>query len=181
MSRKELGTRLSMSRGFRALDRVGRFRRDRRGSAYVEFAIAGPLFLLLACMVIENGLFLFAQATLDNGTRDGARLIQLGRAANQATFFNQVCADVGKLIPCGSLQYRVQSSDVGFSAMSAMVTTDAGGNMQSQGYSPGASGDFVLVQVGYKRNYLIPWIGRIVSANDTALIVSSYAFQNEPY
>ncbi len=158
-----------------------RFLRDRAGNAYVEFAIVGPLFLLLVCGVLENSLLLFAQATLDNGTRVASRLIQLGKASSSSTFSTQLCTSVGSLIPCGSLQFRVQSSSVGFSSMSSTLTTDGSGNMQNTGYSPGTTQQYVLVQVGYKRNFFIPWIGSIVSTTNSNLVVSTYAFQNEPY
>src|SRR5438309_1837703 len=51
---------------------------DRRGNAMIQFALAGPIFLLLAFMILENGILLFTQATLDNATRYAARTILIG-------------------------------------------------------------------------------------------------------
>jgi len=151
----------------------------------VEFALVFPVFLLFLCMIIEDGLMLWSQSVLDNGAAAGARLIQTGQVqlagGSSATFTNKVCSTVSSLIPCGSLQYRVQSSSVGFSSMSAAVPLTGSGNMQNTGFSFGTQNQYVLVQVGYKRSYFIPWLGRLLNANGSALLVSTVAFQNEPY
>ena len=124
-------------------------------------------------MVLENGFLLYAQAALDNGTTDAAGLIQIGSAQSgggSSDFTTKLCADVDQLIPCSSLYYRAPSSAVGFSSMGFAVTTDASSDMQNQGWSPGSSAQYVLVQVGYKRKYFIPWAGKIVSASSSALM-----------
>jgi Flp pilus assembly protein TadG len=160
-----------------------RFWRGERGSAIVEFAFVAPVFLLLLCMIIENGLMLYSQSVLDNATRDGARLIEVGKVQNSGSstlFTDKVCNGVKGLIPCANLQYRVQSSGA-FSSMNPAVTVNGSGNMQNTGFSFGTQNQFVLVQVGYKRSYFIPWVGKIVSANNNALLVSTIALQNEPY
>jgi Flp pilus assembly protein TadG len=43
----------------------------------VEFALVGPTFLFLLFMVFEGSLFINAQATIDNATREGARVAAL--------------------------------------------------------------------------------------------------------
>jgi hypothetical protein len=53
----------------------GRPRLGQRGQSLVEFALVGPFFLVLLLAVIEAGLFMNAQATIDNMTREVARVV----------------------------------------------------------------------------------------------------------
>ncbi|MEA2684378.1 MAG: TadE-like protein [Chloroflexota bacterium] len=54
-----------------------------RAQSMVEFALVGPLFLLLILMIVEGGLFMNAQASVDNATREAARAVSVcGSATN---------------------------------------------------------------------------------------------------
>jgi Flp pilus assembly protein TadG len=53
--------------------RVGRLIADRRGAAVAETAIVMPVFVLLIFGVIESGLLMFAQLSLDNAVGAAAR------------------------------------------------------------------------------------------------------------
>jgi Flp pilus assembly protein TadG len=157
---------------------LARLLRDSAAAAAVEFAIIGSMFLLLVCMMIEVDLIMFTQSVLDNATRDAGRLIQTGQvqaAGGTATLFtNQLCSDVGTLIPCASLQYNVQSA-ASFSALNTTVTS-SNGTMTGTGFSPGTSGQDVLVQVGYYRPTIIPWTAKYLYGS--RLLISTVAFQN---
>ena len=54
---------------------IRRFRRNRRGSAAVEFALVAPVFFALLFAIIETGLMFFAGQVLETGTQDSARLM----------------------------------------------------------------------------------------------------------
>jgi Flp pilus assembly protein TadG len=149
------------------------FGRDDRGGAAVEFALLGSTFLLLVCMILELGLLLFTQSVLNDAVRDGARLIRLGQADTSAIFVAKVCAKAGPLVPSctTSLKYKVQAADT-FNALSA---TTALANQ----YDSGASGQSVIVQIGYSRLTLVPWTSSYLLG--TNLLVSTVALQNDPY
>ena len=49
------------------------FIRDRRGSAAIEFAIVGPVFLMLVIGTIYGCLMLFSIASMHDAVEDGAR------------------------------------------------------------------------------------------------------------
>jgi Flp pilus assembly protein TadG len=51
----------------------------------VEFALVAPLFFLFVFMIAEGALFLNAQLTLDNSTREAARVVAIC-GANQGSF-----------------------------------------------------------------------------------------------
>jgi Flp pilus assembly protein TadG len=163
--------------------RLGRWFRCRRSTAALEFAIAAPIFVLLLGSVIENGVLLFTQAALDNATRDASRLIltgQVQQGAGAGAFEAKVCAELGNLVPCSSLQYNVQAAGT-FSALNVSVQSDSSGNMTGTQFNPGTPGQDVVVQVGYNRPYIVPLVGQYMSVNGSKLLVSTVVFQNEPY
>jgi Flp pilus assembly protein TadG len=150
-----------------------RFPRDEKGVAAVEFALLGSTFLLLVSMIFELSLMLFTQSALNEAVRDGARLIRIGQASTSSIFVAQVCARAGALVPSctTSLQYTVQAA----SSFSALSTAGALSNQ----YNPGTSAQDVVVQIGYSRITILQWASTFLGATD--LLVSTIAFQNDPY
>src|SRR3954465_2308422 len=57
-----------------------RFRRNRRGSAAVEFALVAPVFFALLFAIIETAIVFFAGQVLETVTQDSARFIMTGQA-----------------------------------------------------------------------------------------------------
>jgi len=155
-----------------------RFRRDRRGVTALEFGLVGPLFIVLLCGILENGLILLTQTLLDNATRVASRQILIGTTTS-SQFSAALCNNVSSFIPCASIKFNVQSG-ASFGALNGTLQTDASGNMINTQYSPGVMGQFVLVQVGYNRPFMIPYVG-IFSGVNSELIVSTIAFKSEPY
>ncbi len=159
----------------------------RRGAAAVEFAMVGPFFIFLICVAFDLGLLLFTQSVLNNAARDASRLIMTNQAATSSSAFTtQLCNDMEGMVPCGDLQYYVQSGAT-FSAMNASVQTNSGGNLQSNGvYLPGTPGEDVIVQVAYNRPTLMPWSLEYINgtssllSKSTNLLVATVVFQNEP-
>jgi Flp pilus assembly protein TadG len=169
---------------------LARFLRSRSGVTMVEFALVGPLFLLLTFAIADNGLVLFMQTILDNATREAARQIEIGKVQlsgdtdGTGLFKTTLCNNLGGLIPCASLQWRVQSSTVSFASLSPGVTANGAGQMSITGFptapaSPPQS--YVLVQVGYTQPYFIPALARISGSTGNLLLVSTVALQTEHY
>lgn len=159
----------------RRIRRLGRLARDSRAAAAVEFAMVGSIFMLLVCMTLELGLTLFTQSVMDNALRDGARLIRTDQANSSSTFVSAVCNEVGTvLIPsCTTkLQYYVATAS-SFSQLSAKTST------LPNSYTAGSSASDMLAQVAYSRPTLIPWASKFLGGTD--LLISTVAFQNEPY
>lgn len=164
-----------------------RFMRSGSGVTMVEFALVGPLFLLLTFAIVDNGLVLFMQTILDNATREAARQIEIGKVqlsgdtTGTGLFKTTLCNNLGGLIPCASLKWHVQSSAVSFASMSSAVTANGTGQMTSTGFDAGTAQSFVLVQVGYTQPYFIPALARISGSTGNLLLVSTVALQNEHY
>jgi len=59
-------------------------RKDRRGTAVVEFAVVAPLFITLVFGMIEYGRMVMVQQLLTNASREGARMGVLDGATTAA-------------------------------------------------------------------------------------------------
>ncbi len=57
-----------------------RFRRNRRGSAAVEFALVAPVFFALLFAIIETAFVFFAGQVLETITQNSARMVLTGQA-----------------------------------------------------------------------------------------------------
>ena len=89
-----------------------------------------PIFMLFLGIMFDTGVLLFQQAMLDNSTARASRLIRTGSiqlaGGAVAPFTTSLCNDVGLLIPCANLQYKVTSAAT-FAALSVTVAADANG------------------------------------------------------
>src|ERR1700760_902852 len=83
-----------------------RFRRNRRGSAAVEFALVAPVFFALLFAIIETAIVFFAGQVLETVTQDAARMIMTGQAQTAAytkvQFKNYVCGRISVLFDCAN-------------------------------------------------------------------------------
>src|ERR1700756_4426831 len=90
-----------------------RFRRHRRGSAAVEFALVAPVFFALLFAIVEVALMFFASQVLETVTQASARYLLTGQAQSgsltQAQFKTYVCSQIPALFTCANLQVNVQS------------------------------------------------------------------------
>src|ERR1700722_14003273 len=82
-----------------ARDVFRHFRRNRRGSAAVEFALIAPLFFALLFAIIETAIMFFASQILETITQESARMVMTGQVQaasdTQAMFLNNVaCAQI---------------------------------------------------------------------------------------
>src|SRR3978361_386729 len=119
------------------------FRRNRRGSAAVEFALVAPVFFALLFAIIETAIVFFAGQVLETVTQDSARMIMTGQAQNasysQSDFKTSVvCPKIIVLFDCaGGISIDVQSYSA-FSSVSIANPIDAGKNfVPPNNYSPG--------------------------------------------
>ncbi len=126
---------------------------------------------------------------LDNATRDAARLLETGQSQSGGTsFVTQLCNEISGFMSCSQLQYRVQSGST-FAGISPSITFGTGGAATGFSSYPTAvsttsltAGTDVVVQVIYKRNFVIPWVGKVMTGNnDYEELLATATFQVEPY
>jgi Flp pilus assembly protein TadG len=174
----------SSTNSFRRL--LHRFRRGRRASVVVEFALVAPVFFALLFAIIETGLMFFASQVLETVTQDSARMILTGQAQQasytQAQFTTYVCSQIPGLFDCNSIWIDVESSP---SASNVNINdcTDASGNFVTAQYHPGDPTDVVVVQLCYKWPIFVTGLGYNIAnlPGSKRLLRATAAFKNEPY
>ena len=165
-----------------------RFRRNRRGSAAVEFALVAPLFFGLLFAIIELSMVFFASQVLETATQDSARVIMTGQAQNasftQAQFKNLVCSKLTIMFDCvNGVSIDVQSYTA-FGSVNVADPIDASKNfVPPNNYLPGNPGDVVVVRLFYKWPLYVTGLGFNIAniSGSKRLLTATAAFQNEPY
>lgn len=166
-----------------------RFRRNRRGSAAVEFALVAPIFFALLFAIIETAMVFFASQVLETVTQDSARIIMTGQAQaasyTPAQFKSLVCGRIVALFDCANgISVDVRSYPT-FSSVTITDPIDAGKNFTAAGlkYCPGREGDIVVVRLFYQWPLFVTGLGYNIAnlAGGKRLLTATAAFRNEPF
>jgi Flp pilus assembly protein TadG len=164
-----------------------RFRRSRRGSAAVQFALIAPLFFGLLFAIIEVALMFFAGQVLETITQNSARMILTGQAQNgsytQAQFATYVCTQVPALFDCNSIYIDVESWPSASSVTIANQIDGSGNFINNMQYNPGSAGYLVVVRLFYQWPTFVTGFGFNLAnlANNKVLLQATAVFKNEPY
>ena len=165
-----------------------RFRRNRRGTAAVEFALVAPIFFGVLFAIIELAMVFYASQILETATQDSARVIMTGQAQNakytQAQFKNLVCTKVTLMFDClNGISIDVQSYKT-FATVDVADPIDKDKKfVPPNNYLPGGPGDIVVVRVFYKWPLFVTGFGFNLAniGSNQRLLTGTAAFQNEPY
>jgi Flp pilus assembly protein TadG len=176
-----------------------RFRRDRRGSAAVEFAFVAPLFFAMLFAIMETGLMFFAAQVLETGTQDSARLMLTNQAQNQkmsqSEFETNLCNRVKLMFNCGGssgspgITVVVKSYAAGASIPSAdLVDPITGGVFTGQpAYATPEPGSTVLIRTFYQWPLFVTQLGYNLAnlfgpngTNRQRLLAATAVFRVEP-
>jgi Flp pilus assembly protein TadG len=168
-------------------DVLRQFRRNRTGSAAVEFALVAPVFFALLFAIIETGIIFLAGQVLETITQDSARMILTGQAQTaaytQAQFQTYVCSQIPALFTCSNLSVDVESYS-SFSSVTIANQIDGSKNfINNMQYNPGGPGDIVVVRVFYPWPQIVTGLGYNITnlSGNKRLLVATAAFRNEPY
>jgi Flp pilus assembly protein TadG len=172
-----------------------RFRRSRRGSAAVEFALVAPVFFALLFAIIETAIMFFASQVLETGAQNAARMIMTGQAQSGSYTPTMLITQV--ICPTGSLASMMFNCVNGTNGISINVQNypsfsnatinsqiDASGNfINNMHYNPGGPGDIVVVQLFYQWPLYVTGLGYNISnlSGSKRLLAATAAFRNEPY
>jgi len=167
---------------------VRRFRRNRSGSAAVEFAVVAPVFFALLFAIIETAIVFFAGQVLETVTQDSARMIMTGQAQtggySQGQFKDYVCSRINVLFDCVNGIYVDVQSYPAFTNVSITDPIDGSKNfIPAMQYSPGGPGDIVVVRLFYQWPLFVTGLGYNISNlnGSKRLLAATAAFRNEPY
>lgn len=159
--------------------------RDDRGSALVEFALVAPLFMLLLVGTIEVAIMFFASSVIEGATKEAARQIRTGQVQQSAdplaAFQAKLCGDLVGVIDCNEVVFTVQTFS-NFSAVSMPLEYDEDGEIINPGFFPGGSTAITVVRAVYRWDFMTPMMEQVLPGGLAGhLLVSTVAFQNEPY
>lgn len=174
-----------------------RFRRNRRGSAAIEFALIAPLFFVMLFAIMETALIFFAAQVLETGTQDSARLMLTNQALNtgmtQAQFTADLCNRVKVLFSCDGtssspLIVSVRSYSPGVTIPAADLADPIVNRVfvSNAVYQVPKSGDTVLVRAFYSWPQFVTGLGYNISniGSDSSsykrLLAATAAFRTEP-
>jgi Flp pilus assembly protein TadG len=165
-----------------------RFRRHRRGSTAVEFALVAPVFFGLLFAVVEVALMFFASQVLETVTQASARYILTGQAQSggltQGQFKSYVCNQIPALFTCGNVQVNVQSYPSSGSVTISPVFDANGNYVGGNSYCPGSGGSVVFVNLSYQWPLFVTGLGFNMSnpgATNKKWLSATAVFQNEPF
>ncbi|HEY9550124.1 MAG TPA: TadE/TadG family type IV pilus assembly protein, partial [Kiloniellaceae bacterium] len=159
--------------------------RDRSGSALIEFALVGPPFLLLLAGILEISVMFFASSVIEGATKEAARQIRTGQIQGAAdpmtTFRNELCDGLYNVIDCSKVLFHVQTFP-SFETVSMPLELDEDGEIINTTFAPGSSGAVTVVRSMYRWRFVTPIIAEVIpAALGGHMLISTVAFQNEPY
>ncbi len=169
-----------------------RLGRNNAGAAAVEFALVSPLFFAFIFSLFEAGLLFTRIALVEDATRTASRQIYVGAAQSGGITQNDlkqlICDETYGFIQCGdSITLEVQTLS-GFGGIpDTNATCDESDDEITPvvEYTPGAGSDTVFVRVCVTVPILTPGLGLGLalpkSANNKYAIVTSFAFESEPF
>lgn len=175
-----------------------RFRRERRGSAVVEFALVAPLFFAMLFAIMETALMFFAAQVLETGTQDSSRLMLTNQAQNasmlQSDFETNLCDRVKLMFNCGpssganGITVMVKSYPAGTDIPAADLVDPitSGVFTGASSYVLPTPGSTVLIRTFYKWPLFVTQLGYNLAnlgrntASPQRLLASTAVFRVEP-
>jgi Flp pilus assembly protein TadG len=170
---------------------LDRFRRNRRGSAAVEFALIAPLFFVTLFAILETGIVFFAGALLDQGTQDSARMMLTHQAQDSAwdenAFKTDLCNRIKVLFNCNGALGNITVDVKVFAPGTSITITDpivSGSFTGTFAYSlpPSGSPNTVVIRAFYQWPLFVTQLGYNISNlnGGKRLLAATAAFHVEP-
>lgn len=132
----------------------------------IEFALVAPLFFMTVFLVLEGALYVNAVATVDNATREAARVAAVCGAAQAPS----ISVGGSAYSSCSAAVYGAVGSHMGF-----LPYTATGTNPRITFTGPAAAGSAITVTVVYTYSYYLnSFLGRppTTDVTSTATVVS---------
>lgn len=159
--------------------------RDHRAVTAIEFALVGPIFILLIVVIAELGLYYGKQASLDFAVQNGARVLRVGYVdgvrTNQINFEEAMC-DRALFVDCGDLSYSVEARPSLTSAdYDPELNTD--GELTGAVFQVGGPAEIVIITAAAIYDFVTPlgtWFFGDPTGNGTP-IFAHIIIKNEPF
>ena len=162
--------------------------KKKEGTTAIEFALMAIPYVFLTVGIMELSIMYAAASLLEGATGSAARLIRTGQiqqaegADPEQMFRDAICNYATVLIRCNDVVIEVQQMASFTDYETLAPQYDADGNLVSQGFSAGGSGDRVLIRVAYTYTMMTPFIGPLLAGSDNSqFFMSTIVLQTEPY
>lgn len=186
-----------------------RFRRDRNGTASIEFAILALPFFLVIFASIETFLAFYGDQLLANATETMARKIRTGEITfnrgkpatdmDQAEFREAFCAEISVLMTCSAteasqasklfIDVRSVTDLANFPVLVPRTDTSSSSDLQTKDlkFAPGGPGSFNVMRAYYRWSVITDLVRPFVTGLRPAgasmprdyLMVATTTFRNE--
>jgi len=177
------------------------FLKNRNATTATEFAVLAPIYIWVALMVTQIGLYFYYTASLQRGTDAAVRQILVGNVANanltQTQFLNQILCPQLQGFSCSNVVVNLSSAPTDFNGLTNLVaatkTTPAVPpsdlvnppmNNAKTSFCIGSNGSVMIAQV----YYAMPVVGIPAFASSSVLngqpvvwIQATDVFKNEPF
>lgn len=166
-----------------------RWRRVREGATAVEFALIALPFFFMMFAILELGLVFVVDTSLENAVAESGRLVRTGQAQSagmtRAQFKDEVCGRMSIFANnCDArldLDVRVLPRFTG--ANPPDPVNDGEFDDTGLRFESGQPGDIILISGWYRHPLVTPFLSQALARleGNTALVVSTTAFRNEPF
>jgi Flp pilus assembly protein TadG len=170
-----------------------RFSKSESGAAAVEFALVALPFFMLLGVILEQGIVMFVEYTLQAAVQDASRLVRTGQAQNAAftasQFKTKVCNLASVLIDCTGSVTVYMASDASFGTLKSKLPSflnvglKADGTPNPSSYNCGGPLQTTAVVATYDWTFIMPFMnfdGNIAGGTKRRIVGFSM-FQNEPF
>jgi Flp pilus assembly protein TadG len=183
----KLGDRLHRSSALRLW-------RNQDGVTAIEFGMIAPLFFLLLGSIMETGIMLFSEYSLQTSVQSAGRLVRTGQAQElqltEAAFKNEICKTAEIVMDCagGVTVYLLPAAN--FAALQATVPSylnvgnSYGGPPGAASYNCGGPSQVVALIATYDWKFTMPFLKQHfgnVDGNTKRRLAGFAMFQNEPF
>lgn len=179
-------------------------RADRRGSAAIEFALIGPVFMFMILGIFEFSIIMLTQTLLEAGIREASRFGITGRqleGSSRADQIKQIIVDHSAgLIDVDEIDLETLTYEEFGGIGQPEEFTDENGNGAYDDGEPfddangngtwdpdrgtpgvGNSGDIVVYKVGYEWLPVVPLFSHILPDGGGFEMEATVAVRNEPW
>lgn len=185
-----------------------RLRRDESGSPILEFAIGGPVFLLLVCAIVEFGLVMFVTVLMESSLREASRFGVTGQLPDGASTMSDRENHIRSLIEDRTLglvdfdkavldirsyptfddvakgeQFVDGNGNGKYDNGETFKDCNANGKRDDDRGANGAgeSGSVVVYSLRYDWPLITPMMGKIIGKDGKLALSASVAVRNEPW
>lgn len=161
--------------------------RNDDGVAAVEFALLVFPFLLFLFCILDMALMFFVDSALDSAVHMAAREVRVGTAHSGswdlARFKSKVCNNMALSFGCEDELLVTTTTMSDFSSMNFTSAVSGGVLSVNESFSPGSSGDYVMIQAFLPWSSLLAKLGADVNtlADGSYVLSAAAVFRNEPF